>query len=313
MSICMASEPLVTVIVPNFNCMPYLPAALESVWAQTFTDLEVIVVDDGSTDGSREWLTGQACLLKDLVLLKSHRTGPAAARNLAIAHARGRYIAFLDADDTWLPNKLNAQVTFHQANPAVSMSFTNYEQVNALGKPLGDGFSCWQYFLKHNAIGDSFSLLNDAFVALFRDNPVGTSTVMATKESLRKAEGFDTALPSAEDIDLWLKLALQGEVAVSSNINTHYLVRPGSESARFDDRMLALNMINTRYLSHVKQTDPRAINHFNARLASAVAQWHRSQRQFFSAFLRHCMAFFHMPSKQHLKALLVDLSNLIPR
>jgi len=307
-----ASSPLVSVVMPNFNCMTYITDALNSVWSQSFKDLEVIVVDDGSTDGSREWLAGQVNAHANLVLLHTDRIGPAAARNMAINKAKGKYIAFLDSDDTWMPEKLATQIAFHEAHPSLVMSFTNYARLDEANTPLGDGYSVWSHFLSHNALVEDFSFLNNAFVQLFRDNPVGTSTVVVSRESVLAVSLFDELLPSAEDIDLWLKLAAIGDVAASASVTTQYLVRAGSESSRFDDRMQALKMIKERFAKQVAAIEPAAVRHFHARLASALAQMLRTEKRFFVAFLSHCKAFVYAPSKQHFKAMM-DLINLIPR
>src|SRR5205085_7744375 len=93
-------SPRFTIVVPTFNRAALLREALESVWAQELRDCELIVVDDGSTDGTREWL---ATLGDRALVLSQPNRGPVAARNLALRHARGEYVAFLASDDRWSP------------------------------------------------------------------------------------------------------------------------------------------------------------------------------------------------------------------
>src|SRR5215510_13897684 len=92
--------PIFSIIIPTYNRLPYLKKTLDSIWEQSFTDFEVIVVDDGSTDGTADYLRE---LGGSVELLRQENRGPGAARNLGVMHARGEYIAFLDSDDLWFP------------------------------------------------------------------------------------------------------------------------------------------------------------------------------------------------------------------
>ncbi|MEO9255789.1 MAG: glycosyltransferase family A protein, partial [Tepidiformaceae bacterium] len=111
------TDPLVSVIIPMYNSARYIAAALESVYAQDFTSFEIIVVDDGSTDGSADIARAHGTAL----LLRQENLGPAAARNAGLRGANGTLIAFLDSDDIWLPQKLRLQVDFLAANPDTAM------------------------------------------------------------------------------------------------------------------------------------------------------------------------------------------------
>jgi glycosyltransferase involved in cell wall biosynthesis len=116
--------PLATVIIPVYNGLRYLPEAVESALGQTYRPVEVIVIDDGSTDGSGEAARRYASV-------RVHRQdhgGIGAARNTAIAHAAGAYLSFLDADDVWLPGKLELQIRILEAEPALDMVFGHVEE-----------------------------------------------------------------------------------------------------------------------------------------------------------------------------------------
>lgn len=125
--------PRVSVTIPVFNGARYLADAIESVRTQHGPTLEVLVVDDGSTDGSAEIVSRLAdprCRL-----LRQGRQGAAAARNAGVAEATGDLLAFLDADDCWLPGKLHRQVRLLDENPALDMVFGHYQIVNEAGAP----------------------------------------------------------------------------------------------------------------------------------------------------------------------------------
>jgi teichuronic acid biosynthesis glycosyltransferase TuaG len=128
---------LVSVVMPNFNGARFIDEAIRSALAQTYGDLELIIVDDCSTDDSRDIITAHAH--DDPRVRSFHhadRFGPAAARNRAIAEARGRYIAFLDSDDMWEPSKLARQIPLHESTDCV-LSYTSYQGIDETGKALG--------------------------------------------------------------------------------------------------------------------------------------------------------------------------------
>ena len=124
-------NPDVTVIIPNFNCLEFLPKAIDSVIMQKDILYEIIVVDDGSTDGSIDWLLKSQVRHPCLRLLSQGNRGVVSARNRAIQAAKAPFIAFLDADDFWYKNKLKKQIDYMKANPQCGLTFTNYEHVGS--------------------------------------------------------------------------------------------------------------------------------------------------------------------------------------
>ena len=113
--------PLVTVIIPVYNASLYLPQALDSVFAQTHARMEVIVIDDGSTDNTAKLMAGYA---DRTVYIKQKRSGPSKARNRGITEAKGLYTAFLDADDTWFPHKLEKQLKALQRDSGAALVYS---------------------------------------------------------------------------------------------------------------------------------------------------------------------------------------------
>ena len=184
----------VSVVVPTRNRAALLPIAVRSVLAQTYSDFELIVVDDASEDETPQVLRS----LSDPRVRRVRRDrsgGGAQARNEAIASATGEFVAFLDDDDEWLPDKLASQLAlFASADPRVGVVYSSYSVVDrASGRVLGRKVA--------EARGD---LSN----ALLERNVVGaTSCVMARRECLRSSGGFDAALPSFQDYDLWIRLS----------------------------------------------------------------------------------------------------------
>jgi glycosyltransferase involved in cell wall biosynthesis len=182
--------PLVSVIIPTYNRASYLKEAIDSVLSQDFRDFELIVVDDGSTDGTPNLLESYGGSLR--CLYQEHR-GVSAARNTGISHAKGTYVAFLDSDDLWLPNKLSIQVDFFQRNADALICQTeeiwirNGARVNSKKR--------------HKKYSD------DIFEKALPLCIVSPSAVMMKKDLFDRVGFFDESLPVCEDYDLWLRIS----------------------------------------------------------------------------------------------------------
>ena len=209
----MGPPPLVSVITPARNAAATLPATLASVAAQTLPDWEMLVADDGSTDGTAEIAAAAAARDPRVRPLPGPHQGAAAARNRAIRAARGRYIAFLDADDRWRPEKLARQVAFMERE-AVPFSFTAYRREDAAGRDLG--------LVRAPASVDH--------AALLRGNVIGCLTAVYDSAHFGRVEMPD--LPLRQDYALWLQLLRGGGVARGlDEVLADYRVGAGSLSA----------------------------------------------------------------------------------
>ena len=184
------NKPLVSVIMPTYNCGKYISMSIDSVLNQTIKDLELIIVDDCSDDNTSE-VVGEY-LAKypniDYTILKKN-CGPAIARNLAIAKANGKYVAFLDSDDLWLPNKLEKQITFMENNNYL-FSATGYGWIGEDGNDLHTAFIP--------------PLKTDYRKMIRLSNPIGNLTVMYNQEVLGKFEVPN--IKKRNDFALWLQI-----------------------------------------------------------------------------------------------------------
>jgi glycosyltransferase involved in cell wall biosynthesis len=188
-------SPVVSVIIPTFNRWPLVGEAVESVFAQSYSDFELIVVDDGSTDETQQEL---AKFRSRLRLFVKARGGVAAARNFGVSRAAGRYVAFLDSDDLWRPKKLEMQTAFMEKDPAVQICQTE------------------EIWLRHGVRVNPRSRhqkpSGDIFIASLQLCLVSPSAVMMTKELFWRFGGFDERFPVCEDYDLWLRIAVEHRV-----------------------------------------------------------------------------------------------------
>jgi len=155
----------VSVIIPAYNAMKYLPETLDSVLKQTYKDFEIIIINDSSFDVIEQW----AAQMENpkVKLISQDNQGAAGARNTGINFARGEYIAFLDADDLWEPTKLEKQVCALQENPEVGLVYTWVNRVDEKGKSIGKPFksflegNVWEKLIEKNVVAPS----SECFVA----------------------------------------------------------------------------------------------------------------------------------------------------
>jgi glycosyltransferase involved in cell wall biosynthesis len=193
------AAPTVTVVIPTYNRAHFLPRSLDSVLAQTHEDFEVLVVDDGSSDGT-------AALMADYrdrdgrvrYLVQPQNAGVSAARNRGLHEARGEFIAFLDSDDEWFPEKLKRQVELFRTLPeSVGMIYTGVEAVASNGRrvdlPKHRG-QLYRHLLVKNVIHG------------------GGSNVMLRRAAVERAGSFDEHIPAIEDYDYWIRVAKEFEV-----------------------------------------------------------------------------------------------------
>ncbi|HET8676098.1 MAG TPA: glycosyltransferase [Blastocatellia bacterium] len=184
-------SPLVSVIIPTYNSVQYVVTAVESVLAQAVKDIEIIVVDDGSTDDTQSVMREFGASVR---YIRQQNSGVAAARNRGIEESRGRYIAFLDADDTWFPHKLERQLAALDQRPGYSVCYSAFTVVDSDLKPL--------FINRSKRAG---SALEDL---LLRGNIVGSiCTVLGERKLFETVGGFDTALSQCADWDMWVRLA----------------------------------------------------------------------------------------------------------
>lgn len=206
--------PKVSVVIPAYNAMTYLPETVESVLRQIFTDFEVLIVDDGSSDHIAQW----ASQIVDprVKLISQENQGLPGARNTGIAQAQGEYIAFLDADDLWEPTKLEKQVRCLDDNPAVGLVHTWMVLVDEQGKSTGR-------VMPSNAEGDVWKQLAEK-------NVIACPSVIVRRCCFETVGVFDRSLRSLEDWDMWIRIATRYPFAVIKEPLASYRQLPSSMS-----------------------------------------------------------------------------------
>lgn len=229
--------PQVSVVVPAYNAARYLPRTLASIVAQEGVDLEVLVVDDGSRDGTADIVRAFAGpALRYLPQQPSG--GPARPRNVGIGEAAGELVALCDADDVMLPGKLAAAVAVFAARPEVDLVHTDFAAIDADDKVLRprylEQYQRFRQALQPTDLPDVGLLAGRVlYEQLLHANFVGTSSVVMRRRTALAVGGFDETLRNADDYDLWCRLAWSGATfAFIDAVHHQYRLHGGNLSKK---------------------------------------------------------------------------------
>jgi glycosyltransferase involved in cell wall biosynthesis len=209
--------PKVSIIMPSYKTADLIAASLDSIFAQTYKDFEAIVVNDGSPDTPELERVLQPYLDR-IVYIKQENKRAAGARNNAIRQARGEFVAFLDSDDTWMPDHLASQMQLFAKDPALDLAYSN-------ALLIGDPARECEFMEKCPSTGPA------TFEALIVERcQIPISTVVARKKTLVDAGLFDEKLARCDDYDLWVRSAFSGaKIGYSRNVEARLFIgRPGS-------------------------------------------------------------------------------------
>lgn len=236
--------PMVSVVIPTYNRAGLVGRAIESVLNQTYEDYEIIVVDDGSTDDTKECV--QAIGDERVKYVKSPvNRGQANARNIGIRRAKGKYIAFQDSDDVWLPEKLEKQMRIMEsAEDSVGMVYSMFEYQNA-GKQMSVPYPPKEL---SQDIKTGF-----IFPHLFAGNLVGMPTALVRREVFDRVGIFDTKLSCLEDFEMVLRIAREYHVEMVEEVLVHTYFTNGSVSSRKLEEAKVLCQILLMYKDDVQK------------------------------------------------------------
>lgn len=219
----------VSVIIPAYNSMAYLPETIENVLQQTYEDFEVIVVNDGSTDETEQWVS--SLNHPKIKLVSQANQGLAGARNTGITNATGEFLAFLDADDLWEATKLEKQVRALEENPEAGLVYTWVNYVNEQNIPTGQIF-------QHHDRGDVWRKLTEHNIV------ESGSVAMVRRQCLEKCGVFDRNLGSyVEDWDLWLRIARYYHFEVIKEPLVRYRQSSNSASRNWDGMLRSFEIV----------------------------------------------------------------------
>lgn len=264
----------ISVVIPCYNCADYITETLQSVFEQTELPDEIVLVDDGSSDNTVSIILS----IKDkhpeieINLVQQINSGPGAARNKGIEKATGEWIAFLDSDDKWRKKKIESVRHAIRENGNVVLVSHDICEVYDTGE------------MKEIPLHNYYHSNESAFVQLYHGCFLSTSSVCALRSVLLKVGGFDIALLSAQDYDLWLRVGQEGKFFFIPEIFEEYWVRRGSISGNIMLRYNCLMKICTKYAADLplyvkrKQADRLVLRFILTAHRDAVKGFNKEKR-----------------------------------
>lgn len=240
--------PLISIILPTFNRLEFLPAAIDSVFAQTLTDWELIIADDGSGTETRGYLQSLHDPPRVRALYLPHTGKPAKVRNAALSEARGEYVAFMDSDDLWMPMKLETQIASLLRNPKCGWSYTKFGLVDSDGNEL-------PWIRRRGGWPTPRGWILDQLVTA--KTSIVLPSVVATRVLVEQAGCFNEQLRASEDYELFLRLAANSEAdaidAPLTLVRRHSQHFSGHRIATYEDNMRILTaLLSTGSVEHLR-------------------------------------------------------------
>lgn len=261
--------PRVSVLLTCYNHLSYLEAAIDGLLAQSFQDFELIALDDGSTDGTREWLSDrlgpkapkpnkwEPLENRTKLVFNESNLGTYGTLNVGLAHVSGDFVAVLNDDDVWLPTKLERQVELMDAHPNVGLVHTGGEFIDAQGNrtegsPLGFAFPKFE--------------AGDLLLRLIYSNTIIASAVLARKRCFDELGPFDASYFGSGDWEMWLRIAERWELGFVDEPLTLYRIHGQNASHNLERIWLDDEKLRTRIAQHAPEYatrgyDPAVLNH----------------------------------------------------
>ena len=260
----------VSCVIPAFNAERFIAATIASALAQDFADLEIVVVDDGSSDRTSQVVAGIGS--PRVRLLTGPRRGVSAARNEGVRAGSGEYVAFLDHDDLWEPDKIRRQVEIFERDRRAGIVFTQARVVQAGAAAPGAEVI--------PQLPDPAAFLARGYENLVHWNYIPLSAVMVRRALLLAQPGpFDERYALSEDWDLWLRIASdlsEGGIAFIDEPLTHYVIQPGRATSRMADlRLEDLAIFETQIAGNpgLEKSDPKRVRATRDKLQREAAYW----------------------------------------
>jgi len=300
----------VSIVIPTYNSGQYISDTLESVFKQTYKNIEIILVDDGSTDNTKEVIQPY---LKNIVYISQKNSGgPAKPRNVGIEHSTSNFVSFLDADDIFEPDKIEKSIELFKLKPSLGMVFNNFEKIDVeskknRGKHIDENSSIWHLDIEqisknmHRIKGES------AFEELLKINFIGTSGVVVRKDVFKTVGDFDEAvtLGGLEDRDMWIKIAKSYDIGYVDKVMHTYYIRDGSVSRRPVESSLAKIMVIKRYTNENLPNKTKKILKKNiSKWYSDIGKHYSIQRQRKSAYIYYFKSFLNRVNLRAIKGII---------
>jgi len=279
--------PKVTVLIPSYNAAHFLPISMESALSGTYQDFEIIVVDDGSVDNTK--VVVQSFMNKypgKVHYFWQENKGLAEARNTGIARSKGEYLALLDADDQWLPHRLQEGVKILDQDSSIGLVHGNITNIDADNKEINTP--------KRNASPPSGSIFDNIFL---RKMDIYCPTVLFRRSCCQQVGMFDINLTrlGCEDRDLWLRIAQKYKIVYIDKVLSYYRITPQSMSNNLKKMLEARLYVIDKYCPKDDQSKRRLRNKAISKIYRDRGDGFLLQQDFTNARLEYIQAIKHDP------------------
>jgi len=228
--------PKVSIVIPAYNAETFIEETMDHAFKQTLTDFEIIVVDDGSSDRTKQVIEKYTDKVK---YIYQKNQGTSAARNNGIDHAQGKYIAFLDSDDIWFPLKLERQINFLESNPKIDLVGCDAELINESGES----------FNKLYSRGKKYDVPPDEMLAqLLKRDFIPFSSVVVKKSLVRNLGGFDLSMV-CEDYEFLMRAVQKYNIAFIDEVLMQYRISPNNKSQNLENHHRDIIKIMNKFVN----------------------------------------------------------------
>jgi len=272
------SNPLVSVIIPAYNAEKFIADTLDSVFAQTYRPIEVLVVDDGSTDKTAKIIKEfQASKVNrsnrtNLTYIYQENSGPSKARNVGIKAAKGEYIAFLDADDLWTKNKLEKQIKLFKQDPRIDVVFTDAKVTRFKNNKIQENIMFPKNRLNKEFFGHDFIVINP-LEKLLKINFMLTPCVVAKKSCFKNSIFFNEKRRYVEDWELWLKMSVHYTFGYVNEVCVHVKDEGDGLSSNSSEMILSMIEVIESFIKENNIGNEQLKNKFCVRHLQDTYKW----------------------------------------
>lgn len=285
----MQLKPLVSVIIPTYNAQEFITETLESVFAQTYPNIEIIVVDDGSTDQTSSIVRGYQS--KICYYNQSNSGGSSIPRNAGIAYSSGEFLCFIDSDDLIVPDQIETQVNFMEHYSEVGLVFSNYQNFNNHNDYLKSNFESCPHFYEYIK-GKNEIVIEKAYRYLARENFGIASSFLMRKSLLEFEPCFDPSLRSSEDFNFYYRLSRHTKVGIINKVGMMRRIHENNKSSKaifIHDRIRSYTMLRDGETDTLSR---HYLNKFIASFWSSLSRYNANRRKPFLALLQEVRALF---------------------
>jgi glycosyltransferase involved in cell wall biosynthesis len=307
----------VSVIIPSYNSAKFLPETLKSVFDQTYKNIEIILIDDGSTDETLSVIRPYKNMLKYVFIENSG--GPAKPRNIGVSMAASAYISSLDSDDRFYPSKIEHSLRLLNERPEIGLVFNNFEKKcpnkeMATKLHIRKDSIIWKLAL-HEVYENSYIIPKEkAFVGLLQNNFIGTSGVVTRKKVLTKIGGFDENVTTGglEDRDMWLRISKNYDIGYIDKVLHAYEIRKNSVSRRSLAAAKAKIEVIKKYLNCGKNKQVKKVLNQNlGKWYPDLGQQYRFLGSTTNSVKYYAISFLKNPDLRPLKGIVKTLTKIV--